>query len=105
MARGDERIDPWHQAQTSADGLRVPGVFADLEVLEVLRSSKGTAVAVTEAAIAQAQQKLSRQEGVLASREGAATLAGLFNLVETVRIQKDERIVLFNTASGLKEFV
>jgi threonine synthase len=45
---------------------------------------------------------LARQEGVLACLEGAATLAGLRQLVEAGEVGAQERIVLFNTGTGLK---
>ena len=103
MERGEDRIEYWQNAATRAEGLRVPGVFADVEVLASLRESGGTALAVSEEEIEAAQKKLAQEEGVSASKEGAAPLAGLIQLVGQKLIGMEERIVLFNTATGLKD--
>jgi len=99
---GADRIAPWENAVTDAHGLRVPKVYADRLVLRVLRESEGTALDVNEEEIKRAQDDLACGEGVLASPEGAATLAGLRKLVQSGWVDKDQRVVLFNTGSGLK---
>ena len=50
----------------------------------------------------EAQKRLAYQEGIFAAPEGAATLAGLEQLVQTGWVQPEEKIVLFNTGTGLK---
>ncbi len=100
--RGAERVEFWQEAATLATGLRVPGPFADRLILKALRESHGTAVAVTDEEITLAQQEMARREGMLAAPEGAACLAGLKTLLRSGWIQKDERVVLFNTGNGLK---
>ncbi|RME06752.1 MAG: threonine synthase [Anaerolineae bacterium] len=100
--RGAARCDFWEGAQTMASGLRVPKSFADMEILSALRESEGTAVAVSDEEIAAAQRELAAAEGVFAAPEGAATLAGLKKLLAAGWIRADERVVLFNTGSGLK---
>ncbi len=92
----------WTDARTSASGLRVPKSFADRLILRDLRESRGTAVAVSEDEIWEAQALFGRSEGIFAAPEGAATYAGLKRLVETGWAGPDETIVLFNTGSGLK---
>jgi threonine synthase len=99
---GAERIEPWEDAHTHASGLRVPSVFADRLVLVAIRQSGGTAVAVSEAAIEQAERELAAVEGILACPEGAATWAGVLELHAQGWLNPDDRIVLFNTGSGLK---
>jgi threonine synthase len=94
--------DYWVGAHTLASGLRVPKSFADMLILRDLRDSGGTAVAVSDEEIMDAQQKLAESEGIFAAPEGAATYAGLAHLVETGWVKPDERIVLFNTGTGLK---
>jgi threonine synthase len=94
--------DFWIGAQTIASGLRVPKSFADQIILNDLRESNGTAVAVSDDAILEAQQKLAYEEGIFAAPEGAATLAGLEHLIQESWIFPDEKIVLFNTGTGLK---
>jgi threonine synthase len=94
--------DFWLNAHTLASGLRVPKSFADALILEILRASNGIAVAVSDAAILDAQHKIGRMEGIFPAPEGAATLAALEKLVQQKWVDPEERIVLFNTGSGLK---
>jgi threonine synthase len=96
------RCEYWQGAQTIASGLRVPKSFADGKMLQDIRDSNGTAVAVSDEEILAAQSYLGRSEGIFAAPEGAATLAGLYKLVEHGWVGSEERIVLFNTGSGLK---
>ena len=99
---GLPRCDFWTDAQTLASGLCVPKSFADQIILEDLRASNGHAVAVSDSAILEAQKHLAQKEGIYAAPEGAATLAALEQLVEQNWVDPDERIVLFNTGTGLK---
>jgi threonine synthase len=94
--------DFWLGAQTIASGLRVPKSFADRLILADIRASNGTAVAVSDAAIMEFQKNLAALEGIFAAPEGAATLAALKELVAQKWIEPDERVVIFNTGSGLK---
>jgi threonine synthase len=71
-------------------------------ILRDLYESNGTAIAVEDEEIIKAQHELARAEGIFAAPEGAATLAALKELVEQKWIHPDERVVLFNTGSGLK---
>jgi threonine synthase len=59
-------------------------------------------VTVSDAEILEAQRFLGRMEGIFSAPEGAATLAALNKLVGQKWVSPDERIVLFNTGSGLK---
>lgn len=100
--QGAKFCDFWIDAQTIASGLRVPKSFADHLILKDIYESSGTAVAVSDQAIIESQKLLARMEGIFAAPEGAATLAALRELIKRRWIQPDERIVLFNTGSGLK---
>jgi len=99
---GAERCEFWEGASTLASGLRVPKSFADALILRDLRASRGTAVAVSDEAILDAQGRLGRLEGVFAAPEGAATLAAYELLLKEKWLAPDERVILFNTGSGLK---
>ncbi len=99
---GKETCEFWEGAQTIASGLRVPKSFADRLILKVLRDSHGAALAVSDQAILQAQRRLAALEGIFAAPEGAATLAALEQLIQNGWVHAGERIVLFNTGSGLK---
>ena len=99
---GADSSEFWVGAQTIASGLRVPKSFADALILEDLRESHGTAVAVSDESILEAQHKLGRLEGIFAAPEGAATLSALEVLTGQGWVRPEERIVLFNTGTGLK---
>ena len=99
---GATNCEFWEGAQTIASGIRVPKSFADRKMLQDIRESNGTAVSVSDEEILTAQRHLGRTEGIFAAPEGAATLAGLAKLIERGWVQTEERIVLFNTGSGLK---
>jgi threonine synthase len=93
---------PWENASTMAGGLRVPVVIGGEQMLRALRESEGTAVAVPDSAIREAQHILATVEGMFVSLEAAATIAALQQLVADDWIDPDERVVVFNTGSGLK---
>ena len=99
---GASFCDFWINAQTIASGLRVPKSFADHLILQDIYESQGTAVAVSDQAILDSQRQLATMEGIFAAPEGAATLAALTELIKQGWVHPEERIVLFNTGSGLK---
>ena len=99
---GATRAEPWHNAATMAAGLRVPSAVGDALMLRALRESEGTAVAVSEAEILWGVKEIGQHEGLFVCPEGGAALAGLRRLVEQGWIDREERVVLFNTGSGLK---
>jgi threonine synthase len=96
------RAEPWQNAATIASGLRVPNVFADRLILRVLQESNGIAISVPDEEIITAQKEIAAQEGIFCAPEGAATLAAARRLRQSGWIQPDERVVLFNTGTGLK---
>jgi len=89
-------------AHTVATGLRVPKSFADALILKDLYESHGQAITASDAEILAAQAEFGRTEGLFPAPEGAATLVAARKLVEQKWIRPDERVVLFNTGSGLK---
>jgi threonine synthase len=99
---GAERAEPWTDAQTIAAGIRVPSGIGDYLVLRALRESGGTAVAVTDDEILDAQRRFAALTGMWMAYEGAATFAALPHLLASGAVAQTERTVLFNTAMGLK---
>ncbi len=99
---GAAEVAFWEGASTVASGLRVPKPYAGKLILEAIRASGGSALAVTDEELLEAQRRLAREEGILAAPEGAATLAALEKLAARGEVQAGERAVLFNTGSGLK---
>ena len=92
----------WERPATHAAGLRVPSPFAGRQMLAVLRETRGDAVAVSDAAIADAQRLLARLEGVWTAPEAAATVAALLLLKERGDLSAGLRIVLVLTGAGAK---
>jgi threonine synthase len=92
----------WQGATTVASGLRVPKALGDFIVLADLYASRGEAVAVTDAELMGACRRLAQLEGIFAAPEGGAGLAAVEKLVAERKIDRDERVVVFNTGSGYK---
>jgi threonine synthase len=99
---GKEETTFWEGAQTLAAGLRVPHALGDFLILRAVRESGGSALAVSDDEIMEALGLMAREEGLFACPEGAATLAALERLIGEGTIDKGERVVLFNTGTGLK---
>jgi threonine synthase len=89
-------------ARTCASGLRVPRALGDFLILDAVRASGGTALAVEESALIDGARALARQEGVFASPEGGACVPALRELVARHEVGADDCVVLFNTGSGVK---
>ncbi|HEY0384530.1 MAG TPA: threonine synthase, partial [Pyrinomonadaceae bacterium] len=98
-----ERFAPeFPDAATVASGLRVPRAIGDFLILDALRASKGTAIAVTDEELIAATREIGAAEGLFCAPEGAACLPALRKLLQAGAVGKDERIVLFNTGAGVK---
>jgi len=97
---GAERATAWPDPQTVAAGLRVPTPLGDRLMLRALRESRGGAVAVSDDALTAAARELQVAEGIDASPEGGAALAGAIELRRSGALQAGERVVLFNTGAG-----
>lgn len=94
--------EAWQNAETLAAGLRVPKAYADYIILDILKKSRGTAVAVSDNQIFDAVHEWASKEGVFAAPEGAAVLPAYKILLEQKFLRPSEKVVLFNTGSGLK---
>ena len=92
----------WEDAHTIAAGIRVPQALGDFLILRAVRESGGFAIAVSDDAISDAIDEVARTEGLLLCPEGAATYAALKAALADGRIGRDEQVVLFNCATGLK---
>jgi threonine synthase len=100
--RGERFAEPWADAQTIAAGLRVPAAIGDYLILDAVRDTGGTAIAVSEDAIREAQLEMGRLAGVYAAPEAAATWAATADLRRRGFLNGQERVVLFCTGMGLK---
>ena len=99
---GTEKAEPWENARTVADGLRVPRAIGDFLVLRAIRESGGTALSVSDQDMVQGMLDLGQAEGISAAPESGATLCGLRMLIADGQIKPNDKVVLFNTGGALK---
>jgi threonine synthase len=106
VVRAFEENEPfsrvYENAHTVAAGLRVPKPLGDFLALDAVRQSGGTAIAVSDDAMLEAGVRLAADEGIYAAPEGAACVAALEKLLASGFLKRSDRIVLYNTGSGLK---
>jgi len=99
---GKRFADEFPNAATVASGLRVPRAIGDFLIIDALRDSGGTAIAVTDAELVAAVGEIGAAEGVFCAPEGAACLPALRKLLADGAVKPDEQVVLFNTGAGVK---
>jgi threonine synthase len=102
FSEGADTTVPWPDPVTMAAGLRVPSPFAGRQMLRLLRRTHGDAVAVSDAAIVEAQRLLARCEGIWTAPEAAALVAALPELQQRGTIERDDRVLLVLTGAGTK---
>ena len=100
--QGTQKAAPWENAHTAADGLRVPRAIGDFLILQAVRDSGGTALAVSDDQMVDDMVAIGSLEGVSAAPEGGAALSAIRRLVTDRRISRGETVVLFNTGGALK---
>jgi len=100
--QGTEKAQPWENASTVADGLRVPRAIGDFLILRAVRESGGTALAVADSEMVAGMLAIGRHAGVSAAPEGGAALVAIQRLAASGAIKPHERVVLFNTGGALK---
>jgi threonine synthase len=94
--------EPWQNAHTNADGLRVPHAIADFIILDILRKSRGTAITISDEEMMDGANMIGKTQGLFVSPETGATLAAFQKLRKNGWIKEGNRVVLFNTGSGYK---
>ena len=100
--KGERFAEEFPNATTIASGLRVPKAIGDFLILDAIRESDGMAVTVTDEELIAGARELARREGIFAAPEGGACVPALRKLLDRGRVKKTERVVLFNTGSGIK---
>jgi threonine synthase len=100
--QGADASQIWEDAHTFAAGLRVPKPYGDYIMLEILRESRGVALALPDETILASLKDWARNEGVFLSPEGATATAAYEHLLATGFLKPSDRVVLFNTGAGLK---
>jgi len=104
----EEGVDPlkiarWERPDTIATGLMDPFPWDGDAALRAVRESNGTALAVSNDEISEAQRLLAKSEGIFAEPSGVASLAGLIKLAGTGLIEKSDVVAVEITGSGLKD--
>jgi len=99
---GARHAEVWQNATTAAAGIRVPAAIGDFLILDAVRGSGGFAIAVEDTDILSMQAQIAQQEGLLLCPEGAATAVALKLSVQKGLVNPEDRVVLFNCATGLK---
>jgi len=99
---GEKTAAEFKNAHTVASGLRVPKAIGDFLMLKILRQSNGGAVAVDDEAMIRTTREVGSSEGIFVAPEGAACFAALKSLRLAGKIDIGERVVIFNTGSGIK---
>jgi threonine synthase len=99
---GERYADEFPNAHTVASGLRVPKAIGDFLILDALRQSGGTAIAVSDEELITAVKEIGASEGLFCAPEGAACLPALRMMIEQDLIVENETVVIFNTGAGVK---
>ena len=99
---GKRFAEEFPNASTVASGLRVPRAIGDFLIIDALRASKGTAVAVSDEELVAATGEIGAVEGLFCAPEGAACVPALRKLIAAGQVNPQERVVLFNTGAGVK---
>ena len=80
----------------------MPKALGDFLVLEAVRKSGGTAIAVSDEEILNGVSELAAAEGIFAAPEGGACVAACRKLLASGFLSPADRVVIYNTGSGLK---
>jgi threonine synthase len=99
---GADVSEPFPNAHTIAFGITVPKALGDFLVLDAVRSTGGTAIAVSDDQLLTEQRLMAGEEGVFICPEGAACLAAARQLRESNWLSGDDEVVVLNTGMGLK---
>ncbi len=99
---GEPESSPWPDARTVAFGLTVPKALGDFLVLDAVRATGGTAVAVEDAELLADQREAGHLEGAFVCPEGAACFTAVRRLRGSGWLSEADEVVVLNTGTGLK---
>jgi threonine synthase len=102
VEEGNDEIRRWESVETRATAIRIGNPVNAPKALPGIRNTGGTAVAVSDEQITDAQRALAG-EGVGVEPASAASVAGLRKLREQGRIGADEQVVCLTTGHLLKD--
>lgn len=101
FASGERHAPLWENASTIAPGMRVPIAIGDYLILDAVRKSEGTAIAVSDQELLDMTNRVSQTEGLHVSPEVGAAFAAAARLREDGFLNESDRVVVFGTGSGL----
>ncbi len=99
---GEEHAPLWEKAFTKAAGIRVPIAVGDFLIIRAVNESKGFAIAISDEEIMHARDRVAKIDGCFLCPEGAATMSAYEKSLSSNLISKDDKVILFNCATGLK---
>lgn len=99
---GERFADEFENAHTSASGLRVPKAIGDFLIIDAVRASGGTAIAIDDPTLIAAVGEIGAAEGIFCAPEGAACFAALKEMIDAGAVAENETVVIFNTGAGVK---
>ncbi len=97
-----EFADLWIDPKTFASGIRVPIAVGDFLIIRALNESKGFAITVSDEEILKDRELISKKDGFLMCPEGAATFSAFKKALKNKLVNKNDKVILFNCASGIK---
>ena len=99
---GSRFAELFSPAATVASGIRVPAAIGDFMILDAVRESGGTAVAVDERQIVDWMRLAMRSEGVSVCPESAACVGAAQSLLASGWLKSTDRVVLYNCGAAQK---
>jgi len=102
IENGYDEVQGWEEVETRATAIRIGKPVNAPKALPAIRETGGTAVAVSDEAITDAQRALA-EEGVGVEPASAASVAGLRKLREQGVVSDDEQVVCLTTGHLLKD--
>ena len=99
---GEEHAPLWENAYTKAAGIRVPIAVGDFLIIRAVNESKGFAITISDEEIMSTRDRIAKIDGCFLCPEGAATMSAYEKSLSSKLISKDDKVVLFNCATGLK---
>ena len=102
--KGLAEVEPVRARDTIAESIQVGNpISVGWRALEALRASRGTAVALSDGEIIEAQSVLARFAGIFAEPAGSISVAAAWKLLKQGVIRKDDHVVCNITGHGLKQ--
>lgn len=96
-------IEAWENPKTVAGGIADPYTWDGNAALRLMYKNGGSAVAVADSLILEAQKLLAKYAGIFAEPTGSASLAGIIALRDAGIIEKSDTVVCLATGSGFKD--